>query len=85
MGARPEEYQLKDWKAIFDAWAEDGMNADYFWMCGLFRSQKYPRHSTIRPAHPTTKEIRQLIVYSYSIGVDFYLGSGVFAWLDWTR
>ena len=28
----------------------------------------------------TTEEIRQLIVYSHSIGVDFYLGSGVFAW-----
>ena len=40
---RSPEYQLKDWKAIFDAWAEDGMNADYFWMCGLFRSQKCPQ------------------------------------------
>jgi hypothetical protein len=65
---------------VFDAMAEDGINADYFWMCGLFRSQECPQAFTYPPAAPTTEEIRQLIAYSHSIGIDFYLGSGVFAW-----
>ncbi|MBN1396229.1 MAG: hypothetical protein JW959_14495, partial [Pirellulales bacterium] len=77
---RSPEYRLKDWKVVFDSMAEDGINADYFWMSGLFRSQKCPQAFTY-PAHaPSTKEIRRLIDYAHSLGIEFYLGSGVFAW-----
>lgn len=77
---RSPEYRMKDWKVVFDSMAEDGINADYFWMCGLFRSKKCPQAFTYPSTAPTTEEIRQLIDYAHTIGVDFYLGSGVFAW-----
>lgn len=73
-------YSLQDWEKIIDAMAADGMNVIYFWISGLFRSKLYPE-TFIYPETPlTTEDIRQLIRYANSHGVDFYLGTGVFAW-----
>lgn len=73
-------YTRQDWERIIDAMAEDGMNVIYFWISGLFRSQTYPE-TFVYPETPlTTDDFRQLIRHAHSRGVDFYLGSGVFAW-----
>lgn len=73
-------YTRQDWEKIIDAMAEDGMNVIYFWLSGLFRSQTFPE-TFIYPETPlTSDEIRQLIRHAHSRGVDFYIGTGVFAW-----
>lgn len=73
-------YTLQDWEKVLDSMEEDGMNVVYFWLAGIFRSQAFPE-SFIYPETPlTTEDIRQLIRYAHSRGIEFYLGSGVFAW-----
>ena len=73
-------YTRGDWEKVIDAMAEDGMNFIYFWLSGIFRSKVFPE-SFIYPETPLTHDdIRQLIRYAHSHGVDFYLGTGVFAW-----
>jgi hypothetical protein len=73
-------YTLQDWKKVIDGMADDGMNLIYFWLSGIFRSKLFPE-SFIYPETPlTTDDIRQLIVYAHSRGIEFYLGTGVFAW-----
>jgi hypothetical protein len=73
-------YTLQDWEKIIDAMADDGMNLIYFWLAGIFRSKLFPE-SFIYPETPlTTDDIRQLVKYAHSRGVEFYLGTGVFAW-----
>src|SRR5207302_10797870 len=73
-------YTRADWEKVIDAMAEDGMNVIYFWLSGIFRSQTFPE-SFIYPETPLTNEdIRQLIRHAHSRGIDFYLGTGVFAW-----
>lgn len=73
-------YSLQDWEKIIDAMAADGMNVIYFWVSGLFRSKLYPETFIYPETQLTTENIRQLIHYANSHGVDFYLGTGVFAW-----
>ena len=73
-------YSRQDWEKIIDAMADDGMNVIFFWLSGLFRSKTYPE-TFIYPETPlTTDDVRQLIRHAHSRGVDFYLGTGVFAW-----
>ena len=73
-------YTRQDWEKVLDAMAEDGMNLIYFWLAGVFRSQSFPE-SFIYPETPLTNEdIRQLIRYAHRRGIEFYAGSGVFAW-----
>jgi len=73
-------YTRQHWEKVIDAMAEDGMNFIYFWLSGIFRSKSFPE-SFIYPETPLTHDdIRQLIRYAHSRGVDFYLGTGVFAW-----
>ena len=73
-------YTRQDWEKVIDAMAEDGMNFIYFWLSGIFKSKLYPE-SFIYPETPLTNDdIRQLIRHAHSRGVDFYLGTGVFAW-----
>lgn len=73
-------YTRQDWEKVIDAMAEDGMNFIYFWLSGVFRSKLFPE-SFIYPETPLTNgDIHQLIRYAHNHGVDFYLGTGVFAW-----
>lgn len=73
-------YTRQDWEKVMDGMAEDGMNFIYFWLSGIFRSKLFPE-SFIYPETPlTTDDIRQLIRYAHSRNIDFYLGTGVFAW-----
>ncbi len=73
-------YTRQDWEKVIDAMAEDGMNLIYFWLSGIFRSKLFPE-SVIYPESPlTTEDIRQLIRHAHGRGVDFYVGTGVFAW-----
>jgi hypothetical protein len=73
-------YSRADWEKVIDAMADDGMNLIYFWLSGVFRSQLFPE-SFIYPETPlTTDDIHQLIRHAHSRGIDFYLGTGVFAW-----
>jgi hypothetical protein len=73
-------YTRQDWEHIIDAMAEDGMNLIYFWLSGIFRSQLFPESFIYRETPLTTDDIRQLIKHAHSRGVEFYLGTGVFAW-----
>ena len=73
-------YTRQDWEHVIDAMAEDGMNLIYFWLSGIFRSQLFPESFIYRETPLTTDDIRQLIKYAHSRGIDFYLGTGVFAW-----
>lgn len=75
------KYRKEDWQTIIDAMAEDSMNTIYFWLSGLFRSQKHPEAFTYKETTMTTEDIRQLIRYAQERGVKFYLGSGLFSWL----
>lgn len=73
-------YTRQDWEHVIDAMAEDGMNFIYFWLSGVFRSKLHPE-TFIYPETPlTTDDIRQLIRHAHSRGIEFYLGTGVFAW-----
>ncbi len=73
-------YTRQDWEKVIDAMADDGMNLIYFWLSGIFRSKQFPE-SFIYPETPlTTDDIRQLIQHAHSRGIEFYLGTGVFAW-----
>jgi len=73
-------YTRQHWENVLDAMAADGMNFIYFWLSGIFRSKLYPE-SFIYPETPlTSDDIRQLIRYAHARGIDFYLGTGVFAW-----
>jgi hypothetical protein len=73
-------YTRQDWEHVIDAMAEDGMNLIYFWLSGIFQSKVFPE-SFIYPETPlTTEDIRLLIRHAHSRGIDFYLGTGVFAW-----
>src|SRR5581483_5418901 len=73
-------YTRQDWEKVIDAMAEDGMNVIYFWLSGIFRSKLFPE-SFIYPETPlTSDDIRQLIQHAHKRGVEFYLGTGVFAW-----
>ncbi len=73
-------YTRQHWEKVLDAMAEDGMNFIYFWLAGVFRSKLHPE-TFIYPETPlTTEDIRQLIRYAHGKGIDFYLGTGVFAW-----
>lgn len=73
-------YTRQHWETVIDAMQEDGMNYIYFWLSGIFRSKKFPE-SFIYPETPLTHDdIRQLIRYAHARGIDFYLGTGVFAW-----
>jgi len=73
-------YTRQDWEKVIDAMADDGMNLIYFWLSGIFRSKLFPE-SFIYPETPlTTDDVRRLVKYAHSRGVQFYLGTGVFAW-----
>ncbi len=80
------QYTVKDWKRIFDSFARDGMERVYFWTSGHFPSQKFPqtynRDATTGTHIGTVKDLRELIRYAHSLGIKFYLGSGVFAWAN---
>ena len=73
-------YTRQDWERVIDTMAEDGMNLIYFWLAGLFRSNLFPE-SFVYPETPLTNDdVRLLIRYAHNRGIDFYLGTGVFAW-----
>jgi len=78
---RSPEYRQEDWQVVLDAMAEDGMNTVYFWLSGLFRSQRHPEAFTYPQTAMTTEDVRDLIRYAHTLGLKFYLGAGVFAWL----
>ena len=73
-------YSRADWEKIIDGMAEDHMNFIYFWLAGLFRSKTFPE-SFIYPETPLTNDdIHALIKHAHDRGIEFYLGSGAFAW-----
>ncbi|MDO8683675.1 MAG: hypothetical protein Q7N50_09360 [Armatimonadota bacterium] len=74
------KYSVDDWKTIIDGMAEDEKNTIYFWLSGLFRSEKYPDSFFYPQTRLTDDDVREIITYCHCKGIKFYLGYGVFAW-----
>lgn len=77
---RAPEYTADDWKRVLDAMAADSMNCVYFWLAGLFRSRRLPQTFTCRETKLTAQGVQDLIAHAHALGIEFYLGSGLFAW-----
>ena len=78
---RSPEYSADDWKRILDSMAEDSMNCIYFWLDGLFQSRRLPETFYYKNTRLTTQGVHELIAYAHGLGIEFYLGSGMFAWI----
>ncbi|MDO8589524.1 MAG: hypothetical protein Q7T82_21075 [Armatimonadota bacterium] len=74
------KYSVDDWKTVIDGMAEDQKNTIYFWLSGLFRSEKYPESFFYPQTRLKDADVRELIYYCHGKGIKFYLGYGVFAW-----
>ncbi len=79
-------YDRAAWEAAIDSMSEAGMNRVMFWMDGLFRSQTHPEAFLNKPGQHyegvrlTTDDIQRLIGFAHDRGMEFFFGSGVFAW-----
>ena len=78
------QYTVEDWNKVYESFARDGMDRIYFWVSGMFPSEKFPQTFNV-DASANTKirtvaEMKQLVQNAHNLGMKFYLGSGVFAW-----
>ncbi|MBX7255715.1 MAG: hypothetical protein K1Y02_05100 [Candidatus Hydrogenedentes bacterium] len=78
------KYSPEDWRRVFESFARDGMDRVYFWVSGMFPSQKFPwtfdRDASTGTNIRTVAQIREVMQAAHDFGLKFYLGSGVFAW-----
>jgi hypothetical protein len=80
---RAMTYTAEDWMKIIDRHAEDGMGRVCFWLSGHHPSQKYPQLYDVdatRGTRLTVDGVRRLIRHCHELGMQFYIGGGVFAW-----
>lgn len=78
------DFRLDTWKALLDRFAADGKNFIYWWGSSFFHSRHYPQALFYRDRkgdYLSHAEIRELIRYSQSKGIKFYMAVGGFAWL----
>ncbi len=79
-------YDRAAWEDAIDAMADAGMNRVMFWMDGLFRSQTHPGAFLDQPGQHYEgvtldhDDVHRLIQFAHDRGMEFFLGSGVFAW-----
>ncbi|HOR27053.1 MAG TPA: hypothetical protein PLG73_03405 [Candidatus Sumerlaeota bacterium] len=82
-GVMPQ-YTVEDWRKVFEGFARDGMERVYFWVSGMFPSEKFPQTFDRDASQGTvireTGQIREIIQAAHDVGLKLYLGSGVFAW-----
>lgn len=82
-GVMPQ-YTVEDWEKVFESFARDGMDRVYFWVSGMFPSQKFPqtfdRDASTNTVIRTVDQIRDVIRKAHDLGLKLYLGSGAFAW-----
>jgi hypothetical protein len=79
---RVQTWDLDQWKAAMDCFAEDGANTVVFWMAGAFRSKKFPETWQHNREHLNVRQdfVRELIDYARSKGIRMLLGLSPFAY-----
>lgn len=80
----PADFRLDTWKPLLDQFAAEGKNYIYWWGSAFFHSKRYPDalfYKDRKGNYMSHDEIHELIRYSHSKGIKFYMAVGGFAWL----
>jgi hypothetical protein len=83
------EYTVADWNTVFQAYARDGVETNYFWVSGHFPSKKFPQtyrwvdgvwDSAANTRIGTVEDLQAIIRLVHENGMTCYLGGALGAW-----